>query len=307
MTAILANNATSRLASSLAIGATSLSVTAGEGSRFPSPSAGDWFPLTLVKATGSTEIVRCTARSGDVMTITRAQEGTAAQGFTAGDFVELRMTKAVVDEINTRIEQAEQTLADTIANLGLTGAVLPFPTATPPAGWLKCNGQAVSRAAYSTLFAVIGTTFGPGNGSTTFNVPDLRGEFVRGLDDSRGVDTGRALGSSQAAQMLSHNHTGTTSSDTHSHTFGATTSSAGGHTHTAPRAQNNDVGGGGPNFTTANGSNGTTAATNAAGEHTHTVSGGTSSDTHNHTFTTSTVGGAELRVRNVALLYCIKT
>lgn len=66
-----------------------------------------------------------------------------------------------------------------------------------PTGWLECNGAAVSRAAYGTLFAAIGTNYGVGDGATTFNLPDLRGEFLRGADRGRGVDAGRAVGSAQ--------------------------------------------------------------------------------------------------------------
>lgn len=66
-----------------------------------------------------------------------------------------------------------------------------------PSGWLECNGAAVSRTAYATLFAVIGTTYGPGDGATTFQLPDLRGEFLRGADRGRGIDTGRAIGTAQ--------------------------------------------------------------------------------------------------------------
>lgn len=87
------------------------------------------------------------------------------------------------------------------------GDVKFWPTASAPAGWLKANGAAVSRTTYAALFAVIGTTYGAGNGSTTFNVPDLRGEFVRSLDDGRGVDSGRAIGSAQADELRSHTHT----------------------------------------------------------------------------------------------------
>ncbi|MFY0399965.1 tail fiber protein [Brevundimonas naejangsanensis] len=86
------------------------------------------------------------------------------------------------------------------------GAVSYFARATAPAGWLAANGAAVSRTTYADLFAAIGTTFGAGNGSTTFNLPDLRGEFVRGLDDGRGIDAGRSLGSAQASQNLAHTH-----------------------------------------------------------------------------------------------------
>lgn len=77
------------------------------------------------------------------------------------------------------------------------GAVMNFAMSTPPSGWIKANGAAVSRTTYAALFAAIGTTFGAGDGSTTFNVPDLRGEFQRGWDDGRGVDTGRVFGSAQ--------------------------------------------------------------------------------------------------------------
>ncbi len=86
------------------------------------------------------------------------------------------------------------------------GAVSYFARATAPAGWLAANGAAVSRTTYADLFAAIGTTFGAGNGSTTFNLPDLRGEFVRGLDDGRGIDAGRSLGSAHASQNLAHTH-----------------------------------------------------------------------------------------------------
>ena len=81
------------------------------------------------------------------------------------------------------------------------GSVVQFARNTAPTGWLKANGAAVSRTTYATLFAAIGTTFGVGDGSTTFNLPDLRGEFLRNWDDGRGVDTGRAFGSAQLDQM----------------------------------------------------------------------------------------------------------
>jgi phage-related tail fiber protein len=86
------------------------------------------------------------------------------------------------------------------------GAVQSFAMSSAPTGWLKANGAAVSRTTYAALFAAIGTTFGVGDGSTTFNLPDLRGEFVRGWDDGRGVDTSRALGSAQADMLKSHTH-----------------------------------------------------------------------------------------------------
>lgn len=77
------------------------------------------------------------------------------------------------------------------------GTVIHVAMAAAPAGYLAANGALVSRATYATLFAAIGTTWGAGDGSTTFALPDLRGEFLRGLDDGRGVDSGRALGTAQ--------------------------------------------------------------------------------------------------------------
>lgn len=63
------------------------------------------------------------------------------------------------------------------------GTTILFPGTSAPTGFLKENGAAISRTTYAALFAVIGTTYGAGNGSTTFNLPDSRGEFFRCLDD----------------------------------------------------------------------------------------------------------------------------
>ena len=74
-----------------------------------------------------------------------------------------------------------------------------------PEGYLLCNGQEVSRATYKDLFDVIGTTYGSTSG-TTFKVPDLRGEFIRGFDAGRGIDSGRIFGSWQVDMFKSHVH-----------------------------------------------------------------------------------------------------
>jgi microcystin-dependent protein len=87
-------------------------------------------------------------------------------------------------------------------------AVAQFAMATPPAGWLKANGALVSRTVYADLFAAIGTVYGAGDGTTTFALPDHRGYFLRGWDDGRGVDPGRALGSAQTDDLKAHSHSG---------------------------------------------------------------------------------------------------
>lgn len=122
------------------------------------------------------------------------------------------------------------------------GTTILFPGTSAPTGFLKENGAAISRTTYAALFAVIGTTYGAGDGSTTFNLPDSRGEFFRCLDDGRGVDVGRVLGSAQTDDLKSHTHT-TGSTFTGSGSVGAysgattysTVTGATGGTETRPR------------------------------------------------------------------------
>jgi len=76
-----------------------------------------------------------------------------------------------------------------------------------PAGWSLADGGELDRIAHAPLFARIGTTYGVGNGSTTFNKPEIRGEIIRALDAGRGVDPGRVLGSWQDGQIQAHTHT----------------------------------------------------------------------------------------------------
>ena len=82
------------------------------------------------------------------------------------------------------------------------GTVILYGVDTAPTGFLKANGAAISRSTYADLFTAIGTTFGVGDGSTTFNVPDLRGYFPRGWADNGSIDSGRSFGSTQAATSV---------------------------------------------------------------------------------------------------------
>ncbi|PRP72654.1 hypothetical protein BUE93_01080 [Chromobacterium amazonense] len=82
------------------------------------------------------------------------------------------------------------------------GMVAYFAMPQAPNGWLVADGRAVSRKDYPALFIAIGGLYGNGDGSTTFGLPNLCGEFIRGWDNGRGVDTGRAIGSSQISTQL---------------------------------------------------------------------------------------------------------
>ena len=106
-----------------------------------------------------------------------------------------------------------------IANGVPAGSIFTFASTTVPSGYLECNGAAVSRSTYASLFSAIGTTHGSGDGSSTFNLPDLRGQFVRGFDNGRGVDSGRSFASSQTDQNKSHAHSVTDPGHVHATTF----------------------------------------------------------------------------------------
>jgi len=142
--------------------------------------------------------------------------------------------------------EATTAKGEAVALSSPSGAVMAFARNSAPTGWLKANGAAVSRTTYAALFASIGTTFGAGNGTTTFNLPDLRGEFVRGWADDRSVDTGRVFGSAQSEEFKAHTHaitiadngsasSGTTSVSSSSISNNSLESTSAGGTETRPR------------------------------------------------------------------------
>jgi microcystin-dependent protein len=150
----------------------------------------------------------------------------------------MSLTKSNTRMLEGDIDASNITGVLPVANGGTgssAGASSPFPAGsviyhaanTPPTGFLKADGAAVSRSTYADLFAAIGETYGAGDGSTTFLVPDLRGEFMRGWDDSRGVDSGRGFGSFQADEFEAHNHNYTNP------TNGSTPTGTGGGTNTS--------------------------------------------------------------------------
>lgn len=170
--------------------------------------------------------------------------------------------------------------AATVSQLVPIGTVVDYAGSTAPTGWLFCAGQAVSRSTYAALFAVIGTTYGNGNGSTTFNLPDLRGRVVAGRDNMGGTSaarlssiSGNTLGASGGGQQVT-----LTSNQIPAHTHSAGTlvnSTAGAHTHSIPSA---DGGGTSTNrVDTATGSISHSLLVPSAGAHTHTISGNTGS------------------------------
>lgn len=178
---------------------------------------------------------------------------------------------------------------------------------TAPDGTLKANGAEVSRTAYARLFAKIGTRFGAGNGTTTFNLPDGRAMFFRGLDEGRGVDAGRVLGTQQESQNLSHNHSGSMG-EAGWHGHSASADAGGNHQHGVnipgdswSEQNSNVISVSGRQMHTKT----IWVATEWAGHHSHTVSVA-GSGTHTHSLTIGWNGGNEARPVNLALLVCIE-
>lgn len=134
-------------------------------------------------------------------------ERTKLSGVEAGAQKNSDITKAEIEAKLTGTDITSHGHSSEVATALSAGAIVAFAMSTAPTGFLKANGAAISRTTYSALFAKIGTTYGAGNGSTTFNLPDLRGEFIRGWDDGRGADAGRAFGSNQSCEIQAHSHT----------------------------------------------------------------------------------------------------
>lgn len=169
-----------------------------------------------------------------------------------------------------------------------------------PTGWLYCQGQAVSRTTYSALFSILSTTYGSGDGSTTFNLPDLRSRFIAGKGAGTWSDTLAETGGSKDAVVVSHTHTGP------SHTHGFSTSSDGSHQHTIDVRHDYTASGssGNPGITNNTGTN-NTRLTQAAGTHSH--SGTTSAGGTGNTGSTGTTATDANLPPYITLNYIIKT
>ncbi|QKV52644.1 phage tail protein [Comamonas antarctica] len=196
------------------------------------------------------------------------------------------------------------TVDESLTVAGCTGGVVPpgayldYAGEGNPVGYLRCNGAAYSRTVYAALFAAIGTRYGAGDGSNTFNVPDLRGLVLRDLDEGRGVDGGRVLGSYQASALGSHTHTGTTVG-AGDHTHAGYTTSGGEHGHVMRRDSGGGTWDGQLGIVAAEGWEGLVATAEGTGTHAHgvqTYGGGT----HSHSFTTNATGGSETRMANLS-------
>lgn len=111
-----------------------------------------------------------------------------------------------LQQVQSLIAASATALTASLGSQTPIGSIAMWLEGDPPANWLELNGNNVSRTTYSALFALWGTTFGNGDGATTFGLPDVRGEFPRFWDNARGVDAGRTLGSAQGDLVKNHTH-----------------------------------------------------------------------------------------------------
>lgn len=208
------------------------------------------------------------------------------------------------DDTQTLTNKDLSSTTNTFPNeLNPVGAILMWGTASAPTGWLLCDGTAVSRTTYADLFAVLGTTYGAGNGTTTFNLPNLKGRVVVGKDaaqtefDTLGETGGAKTHTLSTAELPSHTHTinhghsassGTESAD---HAHSGTTGGGGSHAHNIPNSgsfyKDNVV-----NSPSAWTDSAGDHSTDAAGDHAHSFSTGGRSAAHTHGITVNDFNGS---------------
>lgn len=170
MSILFANNTLTTLASDITAIATSLTVASGTGSRFPSPTGGDYFHVTVENSSGVCEVMHCTARTNDVLTVTRAQESTTATAFSAGAVVECRPTKGAMEALaQTAVVAANyQPLDATLTALaGVTTAADKLVYATDADTFGTTDLTATARTLLDdTSTTAMRTTLGLGDAAT---------------------------------------------------------------------------------------------------------------------------------------------
>src|SRR5271166_2758596 len=235
--------------------------------------------------------------------------------FNAGGYKMTNLANGVAATDAATLAQAQAAIP--------SGFILHFPSSTVPSGFLECNGASVSTTTYANLFAVIGYTYGGSGGS--FNVPDLRGYFIRGWDHGAGRDVNtasRTIASTEAAANMTHTHGITDPTHAHAvsdpghnhfindpgHTHAVTDP---GHHHQFNAAVQTVYGGGSGGAYNTSGNNNTTTSTTGltidtatTGIYNSAVTTGVTINLHNTGVTVNSAGSAEVTVLNIALMPC---
>jgi microcystin-dependent protein len=178
---------------------------------------------------GNNQITNAKIADGSVNSVKIADSSILSQDIADGAVTNGKIAAGSVD-LNKLVEAVKQSLCP-------PGTIVAYAGDTPPAGWLMCNGDAVSRNDYNDLYAKVGIRFGQGNNSTTFNVPDFRGRFLRGRDGNTGRDPDRGSRTAMNTGGLAGDSVGSVQGDdlrSHTHDYGDIYHSEGGGTITVP-------------------------------------------------------------------------
>ena len=282
--------------------ATGLALTAGSKNHVTVNSASDW----IISGTGIINAAMMAADSVDSSELVNGSVDLAhmsANSVDSDQYVDssidlAHMSANSVDSgqyVDGSID-LEHLASTTLASISSTysnpvGTVIWYAGSTAPAGYLKANGDTIANgsgttqsitADFSALYAVVGAT-----------LPDLRGEFVRGFDDGKGTDSGRAIRSTQADAFDEHTHSASTNTTS---TLSGTANKIG-----EPFGTQGSTTGifGGPETGYSSSNTPSSVDSTEAGQLTIDAN-------HSHTVTVTAAGGSETRPRNIALLACIK-
>jgi microcystin-dependent protein len=251
------------------------------------PSAGSHtFAVTAFRGSSNGAVHNDTS-SRTYLRVSKIVQATQWPALTSGVIVCTSVTRPAAPTVGTFIFETDSlTLsvwngsAWSPVNAQPTGTITSYAGSTSPSGWLLCDGAAVSRTTYASLFAALSTTYGVGNGSTTFNLPDLRGRIPMGAGtgaQNGGAGTGAISGGTSLTartrgqfggdeRLQTHTHTGTTGNDSPDHNHGPGTGTA--------------------FLTTSGGAAYNFGSQAAAAQHTPATTGGASAR-HTHAFTTA--------------------
>lgn len=247
----------------------------------PAPSISEGWLLIDYDDPSKREFIYFTSKDATSVTVPslgagRGQDGTSAVSHDQNAKVRMNVNAGILKGLRD---------GSAITGLFPAGLIMPYGGSSAPTGFLLCDGTAYSRASYSTLFAAIGTSYGSGDGSTTFNVPDAKGRSLFGYSAADSLFN--ALGKTGGQTTVqAHTHTGTTST-------------VGDHTHPTNTSGMSVFTTGSTNRLTLSGS-----AQEVSWGYTSTGGGGS----HNHSFTTASSGSGSNNLNPYLVTqYIIKT
>jgi microcystin-dependent protein len=169
---------------------------------------------SILKPSSGDDLVLSNDDESAKIEINEGAEISVTIGSSSGDDFNVGSGKLLVEGDTSLVSISGALKVGSVVNANVPAGMLgPFANNSVPTGWLACDGSAVSRSTYSVLYAVIGTTWGVGDGSSTFNLPDLEGAFLRGTGSNNthnmeggGDFAGPSVGSFENDQILTHGH-----------------------------------------------------------------------------------------------------